>query len=283
MLRIILLSLVWAICSTCLVRPWFWKGLIQKNLFNDYGERIGFSNEKWKRDIIVEVVLFAITFAISILTYCIGNRISLWGSFPMIILCFLFQIPWSYQGKIRECIWICVPLLCCILWIQDGIVGYCINPSLNRVDSVPLTALVEQEDTEVKLFVSANEIKSLFKASSIGGPTYNNGKYIFTVSGGANGDGIVVIDQANFTEAYFIPYSYGLTVREIRSQYPTKKLVEMYITVSDDNVPYGLFAMAYKTWFFGGYKVDGYVLLNMLTGETQVFTQEHLPIFVTNN
>lgn len=44
MLRVILLSLVWAICSTCLVRPWFWKCVINKTLFQkSYDEkRVGF-------------------------------------------------------------------------------------------------------------------------------------------------------------------------------------------------------------------------------------------------
>ena len=36
MLRIILLSLVWAMCATCLVRPWFWKDVKNKKLFS-YG------------------------------------------------------------------------------------------------------------------------------------------------------------------------------------------------------------------------------------------------------
>ena len=44
MLRAIMLSLVWAICSTCLVRPWFWKCVINKTLFQkSYDEkRVGF-------------------------------------------------------------------------------------------------------------------------------------------------------------------------------------------------------------------------------------------------
>ena len=55
MLRVILLSLVWAICSTCLVRPWFWKCVINKTLVISNGEkRIGFT-ENWKLEIVAEI------------------------------------------------------------------------------------------------------------------------------------------------------------------------------------------------------------------------------------
>ena len=40
MLRVIMLSLVWAICSTCLVRPWFWKGVINKTLVKNNKENM---------------------------------------------------------------------------------------------------------------------------------------------------------------------------------------------------------------------------------------------------
>ena len=58
MLRVIMLSLVWAICSTCLVRPWFWKGVINKTLVINYEEkRIGFT-KSWKSEIVAEIFAF---------------------------------------------------------------------------------------------------------------------------------------------------------------------------------------------------------------------------------
>ena len=51
----------------------------------------------------------------------------------------------------------------------------------------------------------------------------------------------------------------------------------------DINVPYGLFAVAEKSWILGTYNVKGYVMLNLITGEVQEFKQEELPKFVTNN
>ena len=284
MLRIILLSLVWAICSTCLVRPWFWKGVKKKYLFNDYGARIGFDNDSWKGNLAIEIVCFVGIFALSVLIYAVaGCRQSLYGSFPLIMLCFFLQCLWSYQGKVWDTIMLTVVVISAVLWMQDGIAGENISIPLNNVNSVQITTSSTQEDTEVKLFISSSEIKSLFKVESVSGPTYNNGKYIFTASGGDNGKGIVIIDKDNYTEANFLPCSYGLNVTELRSQYPTQKLKALYITISDDNTPYGLFAVAKKSWLLGTYNVNCYVMLNLLTGEMQEFTQEQLPVFVTNN
>lgn len=282
MLRIILLSLVWALCSTCLVRPWFWKGVKHKDLFNTDGEKIGFGNNNWKINLAIEIICFCVMFFASMLGYAVDGA-NLYGSFPLIMLCFLFQCFWSYQGKVRYTIMLTVAMISALLWIQDTCVGNKISIPLNRVASVPLPTSVVEEDKQVKLFVSSSEIKSLFKVDSATGPTYNNGKYIFTVSGGVNGNGIVFIDEDNYSEANFIPCSYELDVKDIRSKYPTQKLKELYIAVSDDNTPYALFAVANKSWVLGTYNVNGYVMLNLITGESQKLTQELLPDFVTKN
>ena len=279
MLRIILLSLLWGTCATLLVRPCFWK--MVKNLFND-GKRIEFFR-KLKENIKTEMVCFAIVFLVSMFFYAVlGVRTNLYGSFFMIMLCFLAQSIWENQ-KICDRIFLSIVVISVILWIQDGIVGESISIPLKQVSSVPLTTTQTDEETGVKLFISSSEIKSLFKAKSASGPTYNNGKYIFTVSGGDNGNGIVIIDKDNYNEANFLPCSYELDITDVRSQYPTKKLKELYITISDDNEPYGLFAVADKSWLLGTYKVNSYVMLNLITGDVHEFKQEELPDFVTNN
>lgn len=283
MLRIILLSLVWAICSTCLVRPWFWKGIKNKYLFND-GVRIGFDNASWKGNLATEIVCFVGVFIVSMCIYAgVGCRQNLYGSFLLIMLCSFLQCLWDNQGKARYTVMLSIVAISAILWIQDGIVGYDISVPLNKVDNVPLATTQVDENTKVKLFISSGEISSLFKVDSASGPTYNNGKYIFTVSGGDNGEGIVIIDKDSYTEANFLSCSYGLNITDLRSQYPTHKLKELYITISDENVPYGLFAVADKNWILGTYNVNGYIMLNLVTGEVQELMQEQLPHFVTNN
>src|SRR5699024_2379650 len=110
MLRIILLSLVWALCSTCLVRPWFWKGVKHKDLFNTDGKKIGFGNNNWKINLAIEIICFCVMFFASMLGYAVDGA-NLYGSFPLIMLCFLFQCFWSYQGKVRYTIMLTVAMI----------------------------------------------------------------------------------------------------------------------------------------------------------------------------
>ena len=97
MLRIVLLSLVWAICATCLVRPWFWKKVTN-------GVSIGFFH-KYKQEIVMEIICFTIALLLSMYLYAlIGVRMNLYGSLPMIIFCFLAQCVWEQQRKICDII-----------------------------------------------------------------------------------------------------------------------------------------------------------------------------------
>lgn len=57
MLRIVLLSLFWAICSTCLVRPWFWKAVKNKKLLDRNYGKVGFSSI-WKIQLGEQIVFF---------------------------------------------------------------------------------------------------------------------------------------------------------------------------------------------------------------------------------
>ena len=282
MLRIIFLSLFWAVCSTCLIRPWFWKGVKEKDLFNHGNEKIGFS-DTWESDVVLEIFFFVVTFLLGILIYGLaGCRQDIYGSLPLIALCFLFQIFWKNQGRARYIFIASVIVISILLWLQDGIVGEgnsAFAVSINKVETVPISA----STSEQKSFISADDIKALFKVDSAKGPTYNNGKYVFTVEGRDIDRGVVVIDKNNYNNATLLHINYDFYVENIRAKYPTKKLRTLYIAISDDNTPYGVFATANKTWLLGHYVVDGYLLFNLNTGETESFSQEDLPEFVTNN
>ena len=286
MLRVIMLSLVWAICSTCLVRPWFWKGVRNKTLVKNKEEkRIGFTKNS-KFELVAEIAIFTFLFILSMSMYLgISKRYTLSDSYIMIILCFLAQCAWDYQGKVRYCIFLSLAAVFIVLYVQDSIATSNIQTPLNKVESIELTAentQLQDENTKIKLFVSADEIKSLFHADSVSGPTYNNGKYIFIVSGGSNGYGVVIIDKKDFKEAKFISCPYKFEIASVRPNYPTLKLKEVLVAVSDENVPYGLFAVAEKEWF-GNYNVTQYLLFNLTSGESQILSQKDLPKFVTNN
>lgn len=106
---------------------------------------------------------------------------------------------------------------------------------------------------------------------------------IYIAKGRDLGYGVIVIDTDDYSEAKFIECNYKSDVTELRHVYPTEKLEELYITCSDENIPYCLFAVAEKTWLLGKYDVTGYVMLNLQSGESKFFAEEDLPEFVTNN
>ena len=216
----------------------------------------------------------------------LGKRYTLSDSYIMIILCFIAQCAWDYQGKVRYSIFLSLAAVFSVLYVQDSIATSNIQTPLNKVESIDLSVestQIQDENTKIKLFVSADEIKSLFHADSVSGPTYNNGKYIFIVSGSSNGYGVVIIDKNNYKEAKFISCPHNFKIASVRPNYPTLKFKKMFVAVSDDNVPYGLFAVARKEWFFGNYNVTQYLLFNLTSGESQILSPKELPEFVTNN
>ena len=86
-MRIFLLSIFLGICSTCLIRPWFWQNLINKSFFNEGGKRIGFSKSQWKAEVSIEVIIFVVVFMLCILNYtAFEARQNLYGSYLLISL-----------------------------------------------------------------------------------------------------------------------------------------------------------------------------------------------------
>lgn len=290
MLRIILLLVVLAICSTCLVRPWFWKKVREnKHFFKCFKDSQDWGGSHiaeltWAEKVTAQIIISIIVMLFSIWIFCsFCCRQNFYGVWVAIIICLIVQLSFfPFKKKIGNIAVILAILLICVCGIQDTIVKDDITIPLNKVDSIKLATYNNQSDS-IKLFISSNEIQSLFKVDSAIGPTYNNGKYIFVVSGGDTGNGIVIIDRDGYNEAKFLPCSYKLDTSNIYFQYPTQKLKKLYIAISDEDVPYGIFAVCNKNWLLGTYHVDVYVMLNLLTGETQEFTQEQLPSFVTNN
>lgn len=275
MLRIIILSLFWALCSTCLIRPWFWKRIKNKNLFDEYGKPSFEEN-----DIKFEIGYAIFVLVMSLVMYMgFSTRTNIYGSYLMIILIFIKHLLYDNQNKKVKVVCGIVILISIGLWIQDGIAGYIVSDPLKKIESVPIASA--DENGLVKPFFSSEDIKNLFQVETASGPTYNNGRYIFEVSDKSD-DGVVVIDVDEYSVAKYIPCEYEFSLKEIRKYCPTEKIKETYITISDDNIPYGLFSIADKKWT-GGYEIEKYALFNLQTGEIQEYELDELPKFVTNS
>lgn len=283
MLRIFLLSFIFATCSTCLVRPWFWKGVKNRYLFNDNGCRIGFSNQDWKNEIKAQILFFLGIFLLSFLQYTLlGVRQNLYGSLLIVILCLFLQCAWNYQGRLRTAILRILISFFVILFIQDISAGNNIKVPFDTSSfTISTQASQDVENTEEMFIFTEKEIKSTFKFPFVSIPTYNNGKRIYMVSNRVDKNGVVIVPNDNQSKAIFVPFCTGLDIKDIRHEYPTDKIINLYITVSDTNTPYSLLAKSNKTSLFGTYKIDGYLLVNLATGTIQEYTQEQLPDFVT--
>lgn len=257
MLRFILIAVL-AVCSTCLVRPWFWKKVREDENFLKY-----FNNTILAPDSIETWIVYKakaqLALAIGVWYPCLWVhsefycRQNFYGYWVFIVLCLIIQFSlFPPKKKIGNIIMVLGIILILVCGIQDSIVKNDITIPLNKVDCVD-------------------------------GLYHINGKYIFTVSGGDTGNGVAVIDKDNYDEPKILPCSYELNISNIYSKYSTQRIKALYITISDDDVPYGLFAVADKDWLLGTYKVSSYVMFNLQTGEIQEYTQEQLPSYATNN
>ncbi len=283
MLQIIFVVLVFSICSTAFVRPFFWKRLKNKTLANNNDGKVGFKNLPIGGIIGVEIGIFVINVIINSVIYFSGiNKYNFYTFCISILICVLCQQINDNQETIKNVILRIIAVICAVIAIQDNIVGENINIPLNKIDTIPISTSLNNDN--VKTFVSANEIASLFKATSAKGPTYNNGKYIFELSGGENDGDMVIIDKNNCEKAKLIEINYEFLVNiHCRLKCPYKKLQKMYIVVSDDEegiIPYGVYAVAEKSWLFGTYKAEKYLLMNMKNGDIKEYSQEKLPDFV---
>lgn len=242
MLRIILLSLFWGICGTCLVRPWFWRGLKNKNLFSDDG-KIGFTRLRWKTEVVAEIALF-------------------------IIICFISSFLLSgVSVKQNICIYFILISICCIFQMISYSEGMEKKFVVMTIGSIYMLFLIQD----------------IYAVINIQIQTYSDDRYMYEISIENNEDGIIIINKNNYNEAYFIVTEYEFELNEIMNLYPTDKLIELQIAVSDDDTPYGVFVKANKTWLLGKYDVDSYILFNLITGETEEYLEGNLPEFVTNN
>lgn len=283
MSRIFLLSFIFATCSTCLVRPWFWKGVKNRYLLNDNGCRIGFSNNNWKSEVKTQILFFVGIFLLSFLQYTLlGVRQNLYGSLNIVILCLFLQCVWDYQGRLNTSILYISISFFVILFLQDISAGNSIKVPFNTSSFTISTQSSQKEaNAEEHFTFTEEEIKSTFKFPFVSTPTYNNGKRIYLVSDRIDTNGVVIVSNDNQAKAIFVPFCTDLGIQNIRREYPTDKIQNLYITVSDTNTPYALFALANKTSLFGSYEIDKYLLVNLATGTIQEHTQEQLPDFVT--
>lgn len=290
MLVSILLSLLWAVCSTVLVLPWFWIGIIRRKTIIGNEKYRGFSNTEnnLRNSIIAQIVFACITFGISLLIYLRENvRYNFYGAIVPILLVLLFQCltiwdGWNCRQKIKSFIILAIAIVCLFFSITD-----CITSNFDVIgltkenEEIPtVISITEKEKEEEKSVLSSSTVASLFKATAASGPIYSNGKFVYSITGSPNGYGIVVIDEQTDETARFIACNYKLEMSQnIRQKYPFERIKVLNIVVSDDDEPFGKYAILGKPNLFGAPVLEKYALQNMITGDFTEYTAEELPKF----
>lgn len=267
---IILLSIVWALCSTVFVLPWFWKSLIRRKTIVGNKEYRGIDEGKKNlRDFILyQIFAFGVTFFSSWTLYKDAGvtRTLIGAVVPFCLVC-VFQvitmsIGWNNNVELKSRIIGVAAVLLIIVSAINSYTGYCLDVEgveEESAEELPLTVTVDNIE---QLVPSNDSIKYLFDVTSVEGPLYMGDKYVYITS---SPDGIVILDKANGKVANFFKTDYDFL--QLRNEYPFNIIRKAGIVVTDDNIPYKRYAVVAKKSIIAKPVLDKYVYQNMLTGE----------------
>lgn len=270
MLVSILLSIFWALCSTVLVLPWFWKSLIRRKTIVGNKEYRGIDEGKKNlRDFILyQIFAFGVTFFSSWTLYKDAGvtRTLIGAVVPFCLVC-VFQvitmsIGWNNNVELKSRIIGVAAVLLIIVSAINSYTGYCLDVEgveEESAEELPLTVTVDNIE---QLVPSNDSIKYLFDVTSVEGPLYMGDKYVYITS---SPDGIVILDKANGKVANFFKTDYDFL--QLRNEYPFNIIRKAGIVVTDDNIPYKRYAVVAKKSIIAKPVLDKYVYQNMLTGE----------------
>lgn len=270
MLVSILLSIFWALCSTVLVLPWFWKSLIRRKTIVGNKEYRGIDEGKKNlRDFILyQIFAFGVTFFSSWTLYKDAGvtRTLIGAVVPFCLVC-VFQvitmsIGWNNNVELKSRIIGVAAVLLIIVSAINSYTGYCLDVEgveEESAEELPLTVTVDNIE---QLVPSNDSIKYLFDVTSVEGPLYMGDKYVYITS---SPDGIVIVDKANGKVANFFKTDYDFL--QLRNEYPFNIIRKAGIVVTDDNIPYKRYAVVAKKSIIAKPVLDKYVYQNMLTGE----------------
>ncbi len=214
-------------------------------------------------------------------------RYNFYGAIVPILLILLFQFitiwdGWNEKRKLKSLIILAIALVCLFFSVADVITSdFDVIGLTKDNEEIPIiVSTIEEEKQEEKAVLPSATVAGLFKATSDSEPVYSNGMFVYTITGSPNGYGIVIIDEKAGETARFVACNFKFQMSlNIRERYPFARVKELNVVVSDDNVPFGKYAILSKPNLFGAPVLNKYVLQNMLTGDFTEYTAEELPEF----
>ena len=283
MLVSILLSVFWAVCSTVVVLPWFWKSLIiRKTIIGDENHRGIYKTPLTLRKknyfhkfLFLQCSAFIVTFTVSMIGYeCVFSRRNLFGSTIPIALIIFFQIcmintGWNDEVKFKSGLLIGILAFVICFAVANFWTDYMFNVigSVDReVDEVSVD--------EAEMFLPTDNVKAVFNCSMVGEPVYTNDKLVYDTW---SPDGVVIIDRHDADTLKFVKAKDNF--RKVRYAYPFDLIRKSGAVVSDDNKPYKKYIVAKKEGLFSHPVLQKYVLLDMTTQEITEYQPSELPEF----
>ena len=178
MLVPILLSLFWALCSTHLIQPWFWRNIfIRKDIWGNE-ENIGYIQANIGSNLLdiifKQVWLFCFVFSMSLIAYLkLGFSWGYGSCVPLVLTLvaniILLKNIWTAFRKIKYCVLSIVCVLLIILTIIDfSISSMPTEPPEPQISEVSFSDEIERVIPEFKLtsIVPIEELRIHFKADS---------------------------------------------------------------------------------------------------------------------
>ena len=273
MLVSILLSIVWGICSTVLILPWFWKSLIKRKTIVGDKDNRGISEEDGKLFdfIFSQIFFFGVTCIVSLIMYmtvCV-TRTLIGAVVPIVFILFFQMITvsmgWNEKRNIKYYFLGGSAILFIVVSSIYAYTGYSLDIKGVENESAeekefPITVIIGNTE---QIIPSNDNIRNLFDVARVDGPKYVNSKYVYVTT---SPEGVVIIDENNAKVAKFLKTNYNFL--EMRSKYPYNIIRKMGIIITDDNVPYKKYAVIAKKEIIARPILEKYVYQNMLTGET---------------
>ena len=290
MTLIIVMSIVWGICATRLVRPMFIVGLVKYHTCfydrdRDNSEYHAFHKNNLVGEIFGEVFKFFVAFGFSLVIYLGGFSVTVQGSLPAIIFALICQVV-SLSLALGEeksiPAWVCI--LVCVVWlIVEWIVVSFAHYDINEVcveEEMPVVTLsVDDKEVHTEYVVTSERILQTYGVDTADTPILIGDYFVSYVTGGPSNRGVVAVDRKDFNRAYHIPIKYSPGVYKVRRNHPTWRFRELFIAVEENKEDgkyqfnaYKVYMVVKQTGAFS-YNTGGYLVFNLRTGEEEFFSQ----------
>lgn len=282
--KYLVLSAVWAICSTVLIWPVFWIRLIKrKPVFNEEDMIVLFQWKNHQKIIIFfEILVASGVFCISIslyILYC--SRANIWGSTIQICMILFAQILAICEYRWKKAILllgILAAFIVCSVMENNSSYINATRLQEERKKTLEIPPIVVEVNGRTIPVPPENTISMLYDAEVE--ETYlSNGKVIYLLSHESSWKNEVVLFSEG--KSKYIPLKVKPNVNlQLREKYPSEILKKVEIVVSEDDTLFQKLVLLKRKKVFKEAEISKYILQNLITGDIEEYNSiDDLPYF----